>query len=215
MKRAPPRFLALSPGDLRAGEAIQFLRHAQIALEIGLPGLMLREPLLSDREFLELARALALPARAHGTWFAIHDRAHVAVDVSADALHLGFRSLRPAAARRILPDSMALGISTHDGDEPAVFAMCDYRVHGPVFSTPSKRGLKDPIELAGVERALQLSSVPLLAIGGLQPQHLSNLVQLGARGACARASIFGRADSPAQYAKAARAWVSAAKEVGP
>ncbi len=207
MRRLPPRIVALTPGDLEPLARRDFAACASVALGAGLPGLILREPELCDRDFLELARELSLRCRAAGAWFCVHDRAHLAIEVGADALHLGFRSLPLAAARRILPDSMALGISTHAGDGADEFAGSDYRLHGPVFDTPSKRGLKAAIGLEGIERAVRDSPIPLVAIGGLEAQHLSALRALGAHGACARAAFFPKDDSLSKTAQRVTAWL--------
>ena len=208
MARLPPRLVALSTGELVADATHEFVARARAALAAGLPGLLLRESGLSDQALLELARELALCCQESGAWFCVHDRVHVAIEVESDAVHLGFRSLPPAAVRGIIPDAMALGISTHAGDPPALFEGCDYRIHGPVFDTPSKRGIKSPIGLAGVASAVDSSQIPLLAIGGLRPEHVSALREVGARGACARAAIFQATDSLLDTARRVRAWVA-------
>lgn len=172
----------------------------------------MREPGLTDREFLSLARELALRCKERGAWFCVHDRVHVALEVGADGVHLGFRSLSPNAARMLVPEHMALGISTHDGDPLALFESCDYRVHGPVFDTPSKRGIKSPIGLDGVARAVEQSPMPLIAIGGLKPEHFALLRKLRAHGACARAALFQPADSLLDTARRVEAWVAALRE---
>ncbi|HTF87928.1 MAG TPA: thiamine phosphate synthase [Planctomycetota bacterium] len=209
MARLPPRFVALSPGDLSSATARDFLARAAAALEAGLPGLMLREPGLSDREFLTLAQGLAARAKHSGTWFCVHDRVHAGLAVEADAVHLGFHSLPPAQARSLLPASMGLGLSTHDGDPPERLADCDYRIHGPVFDTPSKQGIQTAIGLEGIARALALSEIPLLAIGGLLPEHFASLRDLGVHGVCARAGVFRSGDSLQATLARVQAWVAA------
>src|SRR6185503_8453505 len=67
-----PRLIALSPGTLAAAGATPFLGALERALGAGLPGLLLREPRLGDRDYLELAaRVNALRAAHPGTWFAV------------------------------------------------------------------------------------------------------------------------------------------------
>ncbi|HUR26933.1 MAG TPA: thiamine phosphate synthase [Planctomycetota bacterium] len=214
-RRELPRLVALSPGDLVASTASGFLAQARAALAAGLPGLMLRESGLSDRDFLALARELAGGARGQGAWFCVHDRAHVALAVSADALHLGFRSLAPTVARELCPPSMMIGLSTHDGDGAARLDGCDYRIHGPVHDTPSKRGLKDAIGFEGIARALEVSTLPLLAIGGLESAHFHALRELGAHGACARGSVFRAGDAPQDVARRVEAWLGVVREGAP
>ncbi len=214
MRRLPPRFVALTPGDLDPARAREFVARASVALGAGLPGLILREPELCDRDYLELARELAARCRSAGAWFCVHDRAHLAIEVGADALHLGFRSLAPGAARRILPASLALGLSTHAGDAADDFAGCDYRLHGPVFDTPSKRGLMAAIGLEGIARAVRDSPIPVVAIGGLEAQHFLALRALGAHGACARAAVFREHDPLPKTAQRTAAWLEVSAKAG-
>lgn len=196
--RPPPRLLALSTGTLQSSGAKAFLARMRAAREAGLDGSMLREPDLGDREFVELARALReLFARERGGFFCVHDRAHVAASVGADAVHLGHRSLAPRELRGWLPPSIAIGLSTHAGDDRELWLAADYLIHGPVFDTPSKRGLVEPIGLDGLRAAATSTPVPLLAIGGIRPEHVGAILATGARGVAVLAAIAG-SDDPAR-----------------
>lgn len=205
----PPRFFALSPGELQAGDIDGFARQAAAAFDAGLCGLMLREPALGERDFLRLAHALAALARSHRAWFCVHDRVHMGVAVEADAVQLGFRSLPPCAARPLLRAGMALGLSTHAGDPAASWELCDYRIHGPVFDTPSKRGWKSPIGVHELGLAALASGVPVWAIGGLEPQHATLLRLPALGGVCARSSVFQAGDSAQACARRVAAWLGA------
>ena len=205
----PPRFFALTPGELAADEVDGFAALARTAFESGLGGLMLREPLLSEREFLRLARALVPLARARGAWLCVHDRIHMALEVAADAVHLGFRSLPPCAARPLLRAGMSLGISTHAGDARELWADCDFRIHGPVFDTASKHGWKEAIGVQALRACAQSSSVPVWAIGGIRPEHATLLGTPTLGGICARASVFERGDSAGDIARKLSAWNAA------
>jgi thiamine-phosphate diphosphorylase len=173
---ALPRLVALSPGDLRddsGAAALAFLAALERALGAGLPGLLLREPQLADRDFLALGeRVRKLSARA-GAWLAVHDRAHLAAALGADALHLGFRSLAPRELRPwpagAHPCGIALGLSTHAHDDPRAWADADYLFHGPLHATPSKAGRLEPVGADGLARALAATTRPIRALGGVTP----------------------------------------------
>lgn len=205
----PPRFFALTPGDLAAGDVESFSVVARAAFDAGLGGILLREPALGDRQFLRLACALAAPARRHSAWLGVHDRLHCAIAAGADALHLGFRSLPAAAARALLPAGMALGLSTHAGDDDSLWSACDYRVHGPVFDTPSKRGWQDPIGVEGLLQAARRSAIPIWGIGGLLPEHATLLHERALGGLCARSSLFVRGETPSTCAQRVAHWSGA------
>jgi len=201
-----PRLIALSPGELEQGGESAFLRALRGALAAGLPGLLLRESRLMDRAYLALAREVVSLCTAHGTpWLGVHDRAHLAAEVGADAVHLSFRSLRPAELRTWLDPSIALGLSTHADDAPAAWREADYLFHGPLHATPSKVGRLEPVGLAGLERALAHATRPVLALGGVTPRDVPPLRRLGVHGVAVRAGVLGAADP----AGATRAYLEA------
>lgn len=193
----PPPLVVLSPGDLDASRPerlTRLLAAASRARAAGLAGLLLREPGLDDRAFLELARRLRA-LFAPPAWLGLHDRAHLAAALEADAVHLGFRSLAPAVLRTWLDPRVALGLSTHAGDDPRSWAAADYLFHGPVYDTPSKRGLVEPIGLDGLVRAKGLSAQPLWALGGITPERVRDVLATGVRGVAVRSALWDAQDA--------------------
>jgi len=199
-----PRLVALSPGTLAPGGAGPFLATLEGALAAGLPGLLLREPGLSDRAFLALARELRARCAAAGCWLALHDRAHLAAELAADAVHLSFRSLRPRELAW-LPRGIARGLSTHAQDETREWEGADYLFHGPLHPTPGKPVVLAPLGHAGLARARARSALPMLALGGVQPADVPLLRAAGLHGVAVRAGILGAPDPAA----ATRAYLEA------
>jgi thiamine-phosphate pyrophosphorylase len=197
---ALPRLIALSPGTLVDGRPAAFLGAFLGALEralaAGLPGLLLREPRLSDRAYLELARTVLALQTPRAFWFGVHDRAHLAGELGADALHLSFRSLRPAELRGWLAPGIALGLSTHAGDDARAWEGADYLFHGPLRAVPAKA---EPVGLEGLARARAAAPArcAVLALGGVQPADGPALRALGLHGVAALSGLLGAAD-PAQ-----------------
>lgn len=188
--RLPPRVFALTPGELEPAHTARFLVHAARAIAAGLSAILLREPALSDRATLELARALRLRLGPHG-YLAVHDRVHLAAAAGADAVQLGFRSLTPADARRVLAPGIAVGFSAHAGDALAAWEASDFLLLGPVFDTPSKRGLKEPLGLAEFERECGRAPRPVWALGGITAANAAEVLARGARGVAVRGALFG------------------------
>jgi thiamine-phosphate pyrophosphorylase len=190
-----PRLIALTPGDLAPDKFSAFLRALESALEAGLPGVLLREPRLPDRRYLELGREIArLRAARTPFWLAVHDRAHLAAELEADALHLSFRSLRPAELRPWLDPRLALGLSTHAHDDPGPWGEADYLFHGPLHATPSKAGRLEPVGFGGLSRALALARRPLFALGGVKPADVREVRRLGAHGVAVLSGVLGARD---------------------
>jgi len=196
LRDAPPRLVVISRGSLTDARAVEsFGREVADLAAAGLRGLVLREPDLDDSLLLELAARL----RGELEWLAVHDRVHVARAAGADAAHLGFRSLGPADARLAAGD-LALGLSTHAGDDAGTWAGADYLFHGPVFETPSKEGLLEPTGIDGFRAALDRrprADLPVLALGGLTPARAPELLAAGAHGIAVIGAVLGAA-SPRQ-----------------
>jgi len=203
----PPQLLALSPGNLRGNQTVGFLSSLGAALKVGLPGLLLREPGLSDRELLALGARLQ--ELAPGLWLGVHDRLHLASALGAQGAHLGFRSLPPGVAQEHFGAQLAIGLSTHGEDPPSRWDGSDYLFHSPVFATPSKPpgcvGYREALGFAGLQKAVESSSVPIWALGGLHPEHVPGCLAAGARGVAVLSGIWSSsnpAEATALYLKA-------------
>ena len=85
--------------------------------------------------------------REAGAALIVNQRLDVALAAGADGVHLGWRSLNPAAVRKLAGEKFLIGISCHDGPQihSAEEARASYALLGPVFHTPSKEGLVSPI----------------------------------------------------------------------
>jgi thiamine-phosphate pyrophosphorylase len=150
----------------------------------------LREKDLSGRQLFELAVSLREVTRAAGAALFVNDRVDVALAAGADGVHLTESSLSVAAARAVAP-GLAIAVSTHDRAtvEKAARAGAGFVVFGPVFDTPSKRGMGDPTGLETLRAACTLG-VPVLAIGGITPARVGDCVRAGCAGvACIRAVL--------------------------
>jgi len=195
----PPSLIALSPGDLDEARTEPFLHTISACVSAGLRAVLLREPGLSDAATLLLARALR--RRMADGWLALHDRVHLAEACNADAVHLGFRSLAPPVAREILPARIAIGFSAHAQDDADRWAAADHLLFGPVHDTPSKRGVVPSVGFPGLAAAVQRARVPVVAIGGLRPEHAADALAAGASGLAVLSGIVLAPDPPAACAR--------------
>jgi len=192
-RRAPPALLALSPGDLDERGAQRLPARLAAAVSAGLRGLLLREPRLADRALLALGRELRALLGPAG-WLSLHDRAHLAAAIGADALHLGGRSLRPGEVRPWLPPAIAIGLSSHDGDACGAWEGADYLLHAPVFAVPGKGPALGP---EGIARAVARTPVPLWGLGGITPASAPAVLAAGACGVAVLRGILAAPDPAA------------------
>jgi thiamine-phosphate diphosphorylase len=176
------------PGFRECAAAVLAAGGAALALHI-------RGPATSGGPLVEEARALLAPARAAGTWLVINDRVDVALAVGADGAHLGVRSLPVSVARRLLGSPGRVGASVHSmaEAETAVTEGAEWIFAGTVYGTPSHPGQKPagPAFLGDVARVA--GGVPVLAIGGVTPGRVAEVLAAGAWGV---AVIRGVWDAP-------------------
>ena len=186
----PPRVLPITPGVSSSGEARGLMEDIQRVKDGGGQGVLLREPQLSDRALLAVGR-FAREVFCDG-WLGIHDRVHVALACDADAAHLGFRSLSPSSARSAGRGKVEIGHSHHHGELHLQEMEADYRLIGPVHSTPSKEGVLEPIgldSLSGIGMPKET-----WAVGGLGPAQVADVLAFGLAGVACIRGVFGVGD---------------------
>lgn len=172
---------------------------AQI-LDCGIPLIQIRLKQTPTGRFVEIAAELSELCARRGASLIVNDRCDVAALVGALGVHLGQDDLTPAAARRILGPEAVIGHSTHHRAQferaladPAV----DYVAFGPVFATSSKQN-PDPVRgLAELRAVAADCSKPLVAIGGIGPANLADVLRAGADAAAVIGAIAGAADAAA------------------
>ena len=192
------RRYVLITAELCSGD---WLATAGAAIDGGAQCLQLREKKLPDRELVDRARQLAELCRQRGVLCIINDRPDIVVLAGADGVHVGQQDMSVDDARRVVGPGRIVGISTHDLDQFAAAAAQspDYLAVGPMFVTPAK----PQAHLAGPEtlrEALRLTSLPVVAIGGIEADNLGAVLETGCRCVCVCRAVI----SPADAAAAAR-----------
>lgn len=178
-----------------------FLDAIASALEGGVEILQLREKNMSAKKIVEIGRKIKQLCLQYDTTFIVNDRIDVAAILEADGVHLGQDDLDVKAAREMLGQNTIVGVSTHAPEQAlkAVEDGADYIGVGPVFATPTKEG-KIPVGLEYVKWASENIDIPFYAIGGIDEENISEVLQAGAkRVAVVRAII--NAESPQKAAE--------------
>jgi len=191
--RTPPSGLvAISPGDhQRRRDLVPWLAALGVA---GLHTVVLREPHLAADAF----RALTLAAQDAVPKVIVHGRCRGAAAL-ADVLGLGLHlpgDGDPKAIREAVPGP--LGVSCHASVEVenALSAGADYTLLSPVWRPTSKPD--DTRPPLGQEAFLRFAAGrPVLALGGVTPEHYRTLLAGGAWGAAVCGALFGVRDPAA------------------
>ena len=172
-------------------------------LDAGLRAVQLRKKDLAVRDLLGLAVLLGEVTRRRGARLLINDRADVALAVGADGVQRTHVSLPVEALRRIAPAPFLIGASAHSEDEARQAAAegADFVVFGPVYDTPSKRQYGQPQGLAALRQVVMAVDRPVIAIGGITPERVREVLAAGAVGVAVISSILG-AERPADATKA-------------
>jgi len=130
----------------------------------------------------EIRRAKATCA-VHGCQLIVNDYWQIAIEEACDFVHLGQEDLAEADVAAIRAAGLKLGLSTHDEAEldTALAAKPDYIALGPVWPTILKKMKWAP---QGAEKLrdwkTRIAPIPLVAIGGLNPDRLQAVFENGA-----------------------------------
>ena len=117
-------------------------------------------------------------------------------------LHLRERDMTPAAARAELGPTVPIGRSVHTLEGAVAATEADYVLAGHVYSSPSKPGLA-PLGLEGLAQIVAVAPCPVIAIGGITPDRVAEVIRTGARGVAVIGAIV-EADNPRAAAGALR-----------
>jgi thiamine-phosphate diphosphorylase len=160
------------------------LSIVQSAAKGGVSCVQLREKNCSTREFIEEALILKEFLKKQNIMLLINDRVDVALAVGADGVHLGQKDLPFAMAKKIVGDSMVVGISTETFDDAARAEKegADYIGVGPIYPTSTKTDTGEPLGLDGLRHIRKLVKIPIVAIGGLNHTNAKSAIKYGADG---------------------------------
>ena len=198
----PPLYAILDPEQIAGRDAGKVLHEL---LEGGAEFLQLRIKTLAPGDFLDLARRARTETRAHGCKLIVNDRVDIALACDADGVHLGQEDLPLAVGRRLVGDKI-IGISTHDLDQARKAEQngADYIGFGPMFGTSTK---DTGYSARGVEMLRRIRAgvkLPIVAIGGITENNVSQVWQAGANSAAIISDILRAEDIRVKVARILR-----------
>ncbi len=143
----------------------------------------IREKDLPARELFNLVRA----AVETGAKIIVNTRMDVALAAGAAGVHLPSNSPTADRWRKIAPPGFLIGVSCHTIDEvrSATNHGADYVVFGPIFAPLSKSSALEPRGLDVLAQAVQSTTIPVLALGGITNENSASCIAQGAAGIAA------------------------------
>ena len=162
------------------------------ALREGVKAVQLREKDLPTRELLEMAHWMRDLTREYGAKLFINDRVDIALAAGADGVHLGQKSMPAHAVRKISGTKLLVGVSTHSIIEAIAAEKegADFITLGPIYQTPSKLKYGNPIGIDTIKKVKNKVSIPVLAIGGIKPLKVKEVIKTGADGIAVVSAIL-------------------------
>ncbi|MCF7507327.1 thiamine phosphate synthase [Vibrio sp. D54] len=172
-------------------------RVVRKAVEGGVTMVQVREKHGDVRAFIERAQAVKDILKDTNVPLIINDRVDVALAVDADGVHLGQSDMPATIARELIGPNKILGLSIENEEQlaQANSLPIDYIGLSAIFATPTKTNTKKHWGIDGLKMALETTSLPIVAIGGINESNIPQLSATGVHG-LALVSAICHAEDP-------------------
>ena len=168
------------------------LEVAEASLKGGASVIQLRDKSSDKSKVLSTARALKEMCDGHSALLVANDDADVALVSGAHGLHIGQTDLPVAEARRVLAPHQLLGRSNNTVDEAmdSQGQGVDYLAVGAVYATSTVgKGTRPAVGVEMVSRIKGMVAQPVVAIGGINADNVSEVVGAGADCVCVVSAV--------------------------
>lgn len=168
----------------------------RLALEGGVTFVQVREKddmAMEHDAFLAEAMELKKLCQAYHVPFVVDDDVELALELDCDGVHVGQSDMEAGAVREKLGADKILGVSAQTVEE-AVLAEkrgADYLGVGAVFHTGSKADADD-VSLDTLKAICDAVSIPVIAIGGITRDNVSELRGTGICGIAVISAILAK-----------------------
>jgi thiamine-phosphate pyrophosphorylase len=156
------------------------LETARLAVEGGATVVQWRLKNTPRVDVVERGRTTRSLCARHGVTFVVNDDIEAALMLGADGVHLGRTDEGAEHARE---HGLLLGLSATSLEEARVAdSEADYIGVGPIWETPSKADADPALGLAGLREICEATTVPVVAIGGIDATNAAECIRAGAVG---------------------------------
>ena len=174
---------------------------AEIACKNGIRWIQLRVKNKPFEDWLQIAKDVKQICNHFQTTLIINDHAEIAKAVDADGVHVGKNDVTVLAARKIVGESKIIGATANTLQDILAHQKngVNYIGLGPYKFTKTKEKLNPILGLEGYSIIQQSnnSSIPIIAIGGIQLEDVQPLMNTGVHGV-AVSSVINLADDKAK-----------------
>ena len=165
------------------------------ALAGGVTCVQLREKHLPFDEFLRTAKEIKALCQNFHVPFIVDDNLDIALACDADGLHIGQNDMPAAKARQLLGPDKILGVSAQTAQQAVTACRdgADYLGVGAVFPTGTKTdAVEVPLDM--LKTITAAVDIPVVAIGGINADNITQLSGTGIAGAAVVSAIFAQKD---------------------
>ena len=174
----------------------KLIEKTQLAIKGGINILQYRNKTAPLEQQESEAKMLANMCHENNVLFIINDNVELALKVNADGVHLGQKDTDTTQARKQLGENKIIGVTCHNKIDFAVTAQqqgADYVAFGRFYTSLTKPDAPQA-ELALLNEARKIISIPLVAIGGITHDTALPLLQNGADMLAVVQGVFAQED---------------------
>lgn len=170
----------------------------------GVTVVQLREKTSDGSVFYEKAVWLKRMLDRHSIPLIINDRIDIALAIEAAGVHIGQQDLPLTAAKKIIPEEMAIGVSVRNVDQALKAASNGANCIGvgSVFPTSTKKDA-NLLPAGMLEEICGMVTVPAVAIGGITLENICTISNSGIAGIAVVSEIM-KAKDPRKAAEQLR-----------
>jgi|CZKC01.1.fsa_nt_gi thiamine-phosphate pyrophosphorylase len=188
----PPLYAIMSAELLSSPFAKYLEDYAELLAKAGVGIIQYRNKNATARTLFEVSSRISHVLTGNSVRFIVNDRPDIARLAGADGVHVGQEDLPVDEARTICRESISqrgisakefwVGVSTHTLEQvrEAAATSADYIAVGPIFHTTTKQRREAIVGADFIRQARQLTSKPLVAIGGITVASAEEVFRAGA-----------------------------------
>jgi len=175
-------------------------RHEEVteaALKAGVRVIQYREKEAPAKVMVEEAKRIRKLCNEYGATLIVNDRVDVAIACNADGVHVGQEDIPAEIVAEIFDGIIGVSVKTVEQVKKAE-KYADYLGAGSVFPTETKES--EVIGPDGLKRIVEITSIPVVAIGGINRENILEVLKTGVAGV-AVVSAVAMADNPEKAAR--------------
>lgn len=181
------------------------LEDVRQAIKGGVRIVQYREKEFGTKRMIEEASNIRKLCKYNSVIFIVNDRADVALASGADGIHIGPDDIDYEIARSMLGKDKIIGVTASSVEDAKRLekAGADYVALSPIFKTSTKKDAGEPLGTDVIGKARRELEIPFVAIGGINPGNLPEVVRAGAGRVCMISALL-KGDVEAEVRKARR-----------